>query len=241
MVKPYKMPNISDQGLYTTIIPLSSMKEYEFECNREEVNVILSKALLVNGSKSKCIDVVRGEPFGIYSDESDGEFKDSIEVTFDMLHKNKDVKIKTNCGYSFGKHVNKSCPHFLVKSHIDYPIQEEFITKMLNTSDIYSVLVDNVKAFKGFYSPTFKITVTKDGSIIFDTCNGNPRVRFGIGSPDGELNSELGFEVPSGPFKGLLKFMGPSRADFEIFKTILPEILIRDEYYTTYAAFDRIF
>ena len=32
MVSPYKMPNISTKGLYTTMIPLSSMEEYEFEC-----------------------------------------------------------------------------------------------------------------------------------------------------------------------------------------------------------------
>ena len=46
MTDPYTMPKIVTKGLYTTLIPLSSMKEYEFECNREEVNVIVAKSLL---------------------------------------------------------------------------------------------------------------------------------------------------------------------------------------------------
>ena len=43
MTNPYRMPNIDTKGLYTTIIPLSSMKTYEFECNYEEVNVMVTK------------------------------------------------------------------------------------------------------------------------------------------------------------------------------------------------------
>ena len=79
--------------------------------------------------------------------------------------------------------------------------------------------------------------VGKDGSIIFDNCNKGFGVRFGIGSFDCEID----FQAPRKPFKGLFKFMGPSNVNFEILKTILPEFIIRDKYYTTYAAFDQIF
>ena len=114
MVKSYKTPNISNKGLYTTMIPLASMKEYEFEFNCEEVNVIVAKTLLVGNFKSKCINVVKGEPFEIYDEESDGQYKDSVEVTFDLIPKDKDVKVKAMAGDPFGKHINVPYPHFLL-------------------------------------------------------------------------------------------------------------------------------
>ena len=60
MTEPYTMPKIDTKGLYTTLIPLSSMKEYDFDCNREEVNVIVAKTLLSVNFKSNCINVVAG-------------------------------------------------------------------------------------------------------------------------------------------------------------------------------------
>ena len=46
MTIPYRMPNINRRGMYTTIIPLSSMKSYDFECNLDEVNVMVTKNLV---------------------------------------------------------------------------------------------------------------------------------------------------------------------------------------------------
>ena len=71
MVKPYRLPNISDKGLYTTMIPLESMSEYEYECNHSEVNVIVTEKLLTGlpgGSKIECINVVKSEPFSFHDD-----------------------------------------------------------------------------------------------------------------------------------------------------------------------------
>ena len=45
---------------------------------------------------------------------------------------NKKVKVNTTRGFSFGRHVNEPYPHFLIDFRIDYPIIEEFVSKMLN-------------------------------------------------------------------------------------------------------------
>ena len=53
MTIPYRMPNIDSKGMYTTIIPLSSILLYEFECNLEEVNVMVTKNLVSRKVRSK--------------------------------------------------------------------------------------------------------------------------------------------------------------------------------------------
>ena len=55
ITKPYKPSDIDKQGFYTTIVPPSSMKEYDYDCNYEEVNVMVSKNLLLGNFKSRCI------------------------------------------------------------------------------------------------------------------------------------------------------------------------------------------
>ena len=115
MVKPYEMPNISDKGLYTTMIPLSSLKNYELECNLNEGNVIASEKLLTGlpvSSKIECINIVKNEPFIFYDEECNEVSKDSVEVSFDIIHINKKVKVKTTSGFSFGRHMNEPYPHF---------------------------------------------------------------------------------------------------------------------------------
>ena len=47
-----RMPNIDTNDLYTTMIPLSSMKKYEFECNLDQVNVMVGKNILIGNSTS---------------------------------------------------------------------------------------------------------------------------------------------------------------------------------------------
>ena len=190
---------------------------------------------LPGSSKIVCINVVKSDLFIFYDEECNEVFKDSDEVSFDIIHLKKNVKLETTSGFSFGRYMNEPYPHFLINSRIDYPIQEDYIPKLLNSGKIQSVLVENVKEFKSFYS-YFKIMVGKDGSIIFDGSNG-----FGVRFAIGYLDCEIDFEAPRGPFRGLLKFIGSSKANFEILKTIPPDFLIKHEYYTTYAAFDRVF
>ena len=234
-----EMPNIGIEGLYTTMIPLSSLTNYEFECNHSEVNIMVTKKLITDlpgSSKIGSINVVGSEPFSYYDDEFNEVFVESVEVSFDIIHINKKVKVMTTGGLSFGMHINEPYPHFLIKSSLDFPIQEEFVHKILNPGE--SVLVEETKAFKSFYSsPNFKIMIGKDGSIIFDGGN----IGFGVKHAIGSFKCEIDFECPRKPFKGLFEFIGSSNVNFEILKTILPEFIIREKYYTTYATFDRIF
>ena len=150
MNNPYRMPNIDNKGLYTTTIPLSSIKNYEFDCSLEEVNVMAPKSLLAGKFKSKCINIVKTKPLG-------PENKVAVEVTFDGSSKcGKGVKVYDMVGESFRRHVSEPYPHFLIDSTLDYVIQEDDVTKLKN-EEIQSVLVDDPKAFKSFYSPNFNI------------------------------------------------------------------------------------
>ena len=146
MTKPFDMPSVGTKGLYTT------NKEYEFECNHEKVNVMVSKVLLVGGFKCRRINVVRGDPLGANG-------KSSIEVTFDWFDKDRDFEVQTKVGDSFGIHISKPYPHFLINSFFDYEIQEKYLSKLNNSSEIQTILVDNPKAFKSFYSHNFRIFV----------------------------------------------------------------------------------
>ena len=227
MTNPYRMPNIDTKGLYTTMIPLSSMKTYEFDCTYEEVNIMVCKILLVGNFKSKCINVVGTEPLG-------ADNKSSVEVTLDWLHKDRNVEICTKVSDSFGIYLSEPYPHFLINSTLDYTIQEDYVRKLNNPNGIKSVLVDNPSAFKSFYLPNYRIFIEKD-CIVMDDCNGAFNTRFGIGL----VHNDLEFEGPSKPFKNLFKFMGSCKSEFEIVKSVLPEFIIRDKYHSTYVYFDQ--
>ena len=108
MTEPYTMPKIDTKELYTTLIPLRSMKEYDFECNREEVNVIVARTLLSVNFKSNCINVVADSPCIMFDGENCGEAKNFVVVTFDIESKlGKDVKFETVSATSFGRFVNE--------------------------------------------------------------------------------------------------------------------------------------
>ena len=240
MTEPYTMPKINTKGLYTTLIPLSSMKAYDFECNREEVNVIVARTLLSVNFKSSCINVVADAPYIIYDEENCGEVRDFVEVTFDIESKlGKDVKLETVSATSFGRFVNEPYKHFLIRSRMEYPIQGDY-KYIIDLTPNQSVLVNNAKAFKSFCHNNFKITVGKDKSIIFKEVNGRSNVKFCIG----HFKCEKDFELPSFPFKNLFKFIGAIRDDtnFEIIKLnvidpILMGFKINSKFYTTYAIF----
>ena len=225
MTNPYRMSNIDFKELYTTMIPLSLMNNYEFDGNYEEVNVMVSKILLVGNFKSKCINVVGAEPLG-------ADHKSAVEVTFDGLGKERNAEIYTKVSESFGVHFSEPYPHFLINSTLDYTIREEDVRKLNNPNGIESVLVENPSTFKSFYSHNYNIFIEKD-RIVMDNGNGTFPIKFYIGLIDNELE----FEVPSEPFKRLFKFMGSSKTKFEIVKSVLPEFIIKDKYYLTYLSF----
>ena len=108
MTAPCPMPDIDTKGLYTTLIPLSSMKEYEYEYNREEVNVIVVKSLISAKYSCNCINVVADNPCIIFGGDHCGEAKNFAEITFDIITKlGKDVKFETTSAFGFGRLVNE--------------------------------------------------------------------------------------------------------------------------------------
>ena len=116
---PYRMPNIDTKGLYTTIIPLSSMKKYEFECNYEEVTMMVTKNLVARKVKSKCINLVATEPLGMVPCPT-------VEVTFDLCCEHSRFAIVNSFeNRPFGMYLDRPCPIFLIKSLIDYSVSKE--------------------------------------------------------------------------------------------------------------------
>ena len=71
MLKPYPVPNANTKGIYTMIIPLSSLAEYDYDCSIDEVSVIITSTLvsgLPSGTKIGCINVVKDKPFRFLND-----------------------------------------------------------------------------------------------------------------------------------------------------------------------------
>ena len=111
----YRMPNIDWKGMYTTVVPLSSMTLYEFECNLEEVNVMVTKNLVCRKVRSKWINVVHTEPLGM-------EPRDTVDVTFDLIPFERNRRFVTDEfeNRAFGMHLNYPYPVFLINSVLDY-------------------------------------------------------------------------------------------------------------------------
>ena len=209
------------------------MEGYDYDCNYEEVNVMVSKNLLLGNFKSDCINVVRADLIEIPMEYR----KKAFEVTFDMETKGKhkeDIKICTVLNESFRVYKNEPYPHFLINSTLNYEIVDKDIMKIFE-SKIQSVLIDRPSVFRSFYSPNYRIIIEKD-NVIFHNYGGNTRSGIGL------VGNELEFEVPNQPFKKLFKFMGSSNINFEIIKPIkYPEFIIHNDYFTTYASFGRDF
>ena len=94
------------------------MEGYDYDCNYEEVNVMVSKNLLLGNFKSDCINVVRPDLIEIPMEYR----KKAVEVTFDMETKGKhkeDIKICTVLNESFGVYKNEPYPHFLINSSLN--------------------------------------------------------------------------------------------------------------------------
>ena len=265
MLKPYPVPDAQTKGIFTTIVPLSSLKEYDYNCPVDEVSVIINSTLVTGlpiGTKIGCINVVKDKPFRFYGgqriedetdigsdSDSDMEIKplhrfhyeehliryeEAVEISFDIVHDKEGVRLKTIQNIHLGIHENEPYPHFLIKSRLHYYVQEEYVRSLLDSSIVKAALVNDIKRFKHCLSCSNGIEVRKGGSIVFH-CK-EPGVKFIIGNGKGEKD----FEVPMWAFKGLFNFIRSSKSKFEILKTILPDFVIKHEYYSTYTAFDRI-
>ena len=219
MTVPYRMPNIETRGMYTTIIPLSSMKTYEFGCNYEEVNVMVTKNLAARNVKCKCINVVRTEPLVSIP---------MVEVTFDLLCENRFVIINVFQNRPLRMHLNQPYPMFLINSVLDSLVSEEevrYLRRMPHTLN-NSILFENPKALKTLYSPSYDIFVEKDRIVM---CDHTSNIKFCLGL----VNNELEFRIPTVPLKHILKFMGSVKSSLEIIEP--SEFVMRTKYYSTYA------
>ena len=82
------------KGFYTTMIPLESLEEYDFDCNFPEVNVIVTKSPIKNTSKvaggCKSINVV-SKGFLLINEEI---IESLVEVSFDLYEKDIRRRIK---------------------------------------------------------------------------------------------------------------------------------------------------
>ena len=101
------------------MIPLPSMKTYEFDCNYEEVNVMVTKNLVARKVKSKCINVVATEPLGMVPSPT-------VEATFDLCcERSRFAIINASENRLFGMYLDLPYPMFLINSLLDYSVSKE--------------------------------------------------------------------------------------------------------------------
>ena len=140
--------DVDIRGFYTTRIPSESLDKYEFDCNRSEVNVMVTKSLIrskiVGGCKN--INVV---PNGIFL-ISEGVTEPLVEVSFDLYEKNLRRKSKVNddddddviSSEIFGRIVKRPYLHYLFTSRIDYKIH-----RICSNFRYSSIVVRNPRLF----------------------------------------------------------------------------------------------
>ena len=99
MLKPYPVPNANTRGIYTTIIPLSSLAECDYDCTLDEVSVIITLTLvsgLPSGTKIGCINVVKDKPFRFLNDNL---YESDIGSSSDSDSDSLSHKALYNCSY----------------------------------------------------------------------------------------------------------------------------------------------
>ena len=84
--------------------------------------------------------------------------------------------------------MNEPYKHFLIKSLIDCPIQDDY-KDIVNLEPNQTVLVNNPEAFKTFYNSNVSITVGKNGCFVFEGYG--DYTKFIIGNQKCEEDFEL--------------------------------------------------
>ena len=227
MTIPYRMPNIDRRGMYTTIIPLSSMKSYDFECNLDEVNIMVTKNLACRKVSSKWINIIHTEPLGKVPSPT-------VEVTFDLVRRERS-RFWANDSFEnrpFGMHLSYPYPMFLINSILEYLVKEEdvrYLRKVL-VEAVESVSIEDPKLLKSLYSSDFDIFVEKERIVMCDkSCTSHSKFCLGL------TNNELGFRIPNRPLLYLFKFMGNAKSSLEIIKSDFSEFIMETRHYSTYA------
>ena len=231
MINPYRMPNIDTKGLYTAIIPLSSMKTYEFECNYEEVNMMVTKSLVARKVKSKCINVVATEPLGMVPCQT-------VEVTFDLCCEcSRFAIINAFENRPFGMYLVLPYPMFLINSLLGYSVSKEEVRYLRKVSEgvrgsFSAVLFENPKMLKTLYSPNYDIFIEKERIVMCDKdSSGFHTSHISLAL----VNNEVEYRITSAPLGCIFKFMGSFKSSLDIIRSDFAEFIMKTRYYSTYA------
>ena len=206
MSDPGMVTDIETKGLYATTIPLQSLEGYEFDCNKGEVNVMVTNVLI----ESTCKVATGCNFINVVSDGLLKQCKPLVEVSFDLYEKKRRREgvhpkpISDDGSVLFGKLAEFPYLHYLITSGIDYSIRNY-------DAEYKSIVVRNPLQFKTFYGHEQRIFVTENGTIFFCGCHLYPAFDSTIQSDlcGSQPKYKYKYELPNKPFKHLFKFMGP--------------------------------
>ena len=204
--------NSSCRSVFSTIIPIKSLEEYE--CN-DEINVTVAKNLVAREAKSKYVSVVK------YWDEVLGNYH--AEVTFDLIYP-EGMKYFTKVTdspilRSFGVYLD---PYdiFLIDSSLNVDVKEGFI--VLNEWN--HIVVETPNALKMLCYNDFNVLVQKD-QIGVKGLSINMFVFLKRNAID------IDFIITNKVLKKLLKFPPSCESTLEIFNA--SEFKLISKYYLT--------
>ena len=267
MIKPYPIPNADSSGLYTTVIPLSSLKEYDYDCPIDEVSVIINSTLvsgLPSGTKIGCINVVKDKPFRFLNDnlyDSDiGSSSDSDsdsprhKALYNCSYDKSSIRYEEAVEVSFDIVHSKEGIRLKTDKliHLGIHVNKPYPHFLIKSRLFYFIHEDFVN--NSLSSSEIESTLVSDIKQFKNclSCSSrikvrkgssivfyckNTGVKFMIGL---DTDSGSKFEVPTYPFRGLFNFIRSSKAKFEILWTEKPDFIIKHAHYSTYAAFDRV-
>ena len=108
MIKLYSFRDAETSGIFTTIIPLSSLKEYDYDCPLDEVNVMISEMLVSGlpiGTKIGCINVVKDRPYRYYNGQRIEDVEPSDENDIGSSDSDSDVEVVSEYKHCYKKHL----------------------------------------------------------------------------------------------------------------------------------------
>ena len=222
--------DVGIKGFYSTTIPLGSLVEYDYDCKKPEVNVMITKALIKSTSKvaagSKSINVV-SKGFLLINEEI---IESLVEVSFDLYDKDirrrnkvinevinednlennydEDEDLLTTSDEIFGRVVNRPYLHYLFTSRIGYKVH-----RIIPNFRYKSIVVKIPKLFKDQYGLENRIFVAENGTILFCGCHHFSETDTIIQAPNGEFGNydadceKFDYELPDKIFKYLFKFI----------------------------------
>ena len=192
---------LNSSSVFSTVIPIESLEEYE--CDFDEINVMVTKNLVARGAKSNYVSVVK------YWDEGRSNYY--AEVTFDLIYPDG-MKYFTKVTdspilRSFGVYLD---PYniFLIDSSLNVDVKEGFI--VLNERN--RIVVETPNALKMLCYDDFNVLVQKDRIGVKDLS-----INLFVFLKHNEI--DIDFIITNNVLKKLLKFLPSRESTLEIFNT----------------------